>query len=236
MGLVAGAAIGGAASLGGALLTSSASSKAASEQANSANSALAQQKDLFGQAKDALSPYYTAPQANEATLQSLLTPGSNSAQALSQMPGFQFQSEWGTKTAQNALAAQGLGGSTGPLAKAISDYNNGLAGTYYQNTTNALQNNINSGVMAAGALAGNAVNAGTSMANTTQNAGNAQAAGTLGSANAISGGLTGAAGSASNALLLNSILGSQGGGGGIYGGGTQSGLSSLFSSGFGGLG
>ena len=211
------AAIGGAASLAGAGITASAQSQASNQQAQSAQSALALQKQMFGTAQTALDPYITGSQGAEGTLNSLLTPGS-SAQTLSQMPGFQFQSQWGTKTAQNALAAEGLGGSSGPLAKAISDYNNGLAGTYFQNETGALQNQINSGVSAGAALAGNSTMAGTSMANTTQNIGNAQASGTLGSANALASGLTSAGGSASNALILSSILGNQNAGGGIYSG------------------
>jgi hypothetical protein len=227
MGLVAGAAIGGAASLGGALITSNAASQASSQQAQAANNALAQQKSMFNTAQGALQPYYTAPQQAETTLSSLLNPGT-SASTLSSLPGFQFQSQWGTKTAQNTLAAEGLGGSSGPLASAISQYNQGLAGTYYTNETGALQNQINSGVSAAGALAGNATATGNSEANTLQNVGNAQAAGTLGSANALSGGLTSAGGSASNALLLSSILGNSGGGGGLYNpAGGLSGLNSL---------
>ena len=212
MGLMAGAAIGGAASLGGALLTSNAASKASNQQAQSANNALDLQKQMFGTAQTALNPYITGAQGAEGTLNSLLTPGSSAA-TLAQMPGFQFQSQWGTKAAQNSLAAEGLGGSTGPLAKAISDYNQGLAGTYFTNETGALQGQINSGVAAGGALAGNATMAGTAMGNTAQNVGNAQAAGTLGSANAISSGLTGAGGSASNALLLNQLMDFQKNGG-----------------------
>jgi len=236
VGLAAAAAIGGAASLGGALLTSNASGQAASEQAGAANNSIATQKQFFNTAQGALSPYYTASASALPTLQKLLTPG-QSADQLSQMPGFQFQSQWGTKTAQNALAAEGLGGSTGPLSKAISDYNNGLAGTYYGNTVNNLQQFVNSGMGAASALAGNATNSGQAIGNTQQAAGNAIASGTLGSANALAGGLTNGAGSISNSLLLSSLLGGGGGGsGGVYGGGGMSGLSSLFNSGFAGLG
>ena len=220
MGLVAGAAIGGAASLGGAMLQSNAASQASDKQSQAAGNALSLQKDMFGQAKDALSPGYSGLQGNEDTLNALLTPGT-SADALSKMPGFQFQSDWGTKAAQNTLAAQGLGGSTGPLAKAVSDYNNGLAGTYYQNTTNALQNKINSGVQAGSALAGNATNTGIAMGNTQQNIGNAQASGILGSANALSGGLSGAGNGIGNAMFLSSILGQKNAdynpAGGLYG-------------------
>ncbi len=228
MGFVAAAAIGGAATLGGAMISSNAADKASQQQAQSAQAALTQQKQMFDVAQGALQPYYQGPTNSgaETTLGNLLSPG-QSAQQLSQMPGFQFQSTWGTKAAQNTLAAEGLGGSTGPLAKAVSDYNNGLAGTYYQNTTNALQQFINSGSGAAGALAGNATATGTSEANTQQAIGNAQASGTLGSANAIASGLSGAGSSASNALLLSTLMGN-GGNGSIYGG-SNSGLSSLFS-------
>ena len=228
MGLIAGAAIGGAASLGGALISSNAQSKAASQQVSAENNAIAAQKDMFGQAKDALNPYITGAQGAEGTLTNLLTPGSSAA-TLAQMPGFKFQSDWGTKTAQNALAAQGLGGSTGPLAKAISDYNQGLAGTYFTNETGALQNQINSGVSAGAALAGNATATGQGIAGSTAAAGNAQAAGTLGTANALASGLTSAGGSASNALILSSLLGNNGGGAG-GGGGLYAGLGNALSS------
>jgi hypothetical protein len=171
------------------------------------------QQQRFNTAQGALSPYYTAGQSALPTLQALLTPG-QSANQLSQMPGFQFQSQYGTMAAKNALSAQGLGGSAGPLATAVSNYNQGLAGTYYQNTTNALQNLINTGAGAASSLAGNAINSGNAMAGQLGNVGSSQAAGTLGSANALSSGL----GGIGNAAALSSLLSGQNGNqGGIYG-------------------
>jgi hypothetical protein len=203
-----GAAIGAVA---GAGIQAVGSNMAANKQAKAAQSALALQGQMFDQTKAALQPYYQAGQNVLPTLQALMTPG-QSAQAISSLPGFQFQSQWGTLAAQNALSAQGLGGSGGPLAKAISDYNNGLAGTYLFNDIGALQNFANMGGSAAAALGGNAAAFGGMMGQTQQNIGNAQASGILGGANAISGGL----GSAGNALLLNSLMG--GGSGGLYGG------------------
>lgn len=222
---IAAAAIGAAGAIGGSLISANAASKASSQQAASSNNAITAQKGFFNTANQALTPYYTGPQQAEGTLNSLLTPGSGSAQALSQMPGFQFQSQWGTKSTENALAAEGLGGSAGPLSSAISQYNQGLAGTYYTNTTGALQNEINSGVAAGGALAGNATATGQGIANSTQAVGNAQAAGTLGSANALASGLTSAGSSGSNALILSALMNGSGGGagggynpaGGLYG-------------------
>lgn len=240
--LIAGG-LGAAGSLGSALIGSNASQNAASQQVAMQQQALAQQKALYdqglqtqagyvGQAQGALNPFISAGQGAAGTLSNLLTPG-NSAAALAQMPGFQFQSQYGTMAATNALAARGQGASAGPLATAVSQYNNGLAGTQYFNTVGALQNLTNTGAGAAGTLgnifggAGNAalgagINAGNSQASTLGNIGNAQASGTLGSANALSGGLTGAAGSASNALLYNQLLG-QNGGGGLYSGASYGG-------------
>lgn len=225
---IAAAAIGAAGAIGGSLIQSNAAKQASSQQVGAENNAIAAQKGFFSTADDALSPYYKGAQGSEGTLSALLNPGT-SASTLSTLPGFQFQSQWGTKSAQNALAAEGLGGSTGPLASAISQYNQGVAGTYFTNETGALQNQVNSGVAAGGALASNATATGQGIANTTQAAGNAAAAGTLGSANALAGGLTSAGSAGSNALLLSALLGNSGGGGLYSGGGGQSGLNSLFS-------
>lgn len=213
------AGVGAAGSIGGALINSSAASKASSQQVAEQQQALAQQQSLYNQglgtATNALQPYITAGQSVIPTLQSLLTPGT-SASTLSQMPGFQFQSQYGTMAATNALAAK-TGPSAGPLATAISQYNNGLAGTTWQNTVNALQGYANTGANAAGSLGtaalGAGINEGNAQASTLTGIGNSQAAGTLGSANALSTGLTGTAGSASNALLLNQLFGGSGGGG-----------------------
>jgi hypothetical protein len=232
------AGVGALGSVGSALIGSNASQNASSQQVAAQMAALAQQKALFqqglgvqsgyvGQASNALNPFISAGQGAAGTLSSLLTPGS-SASTLSQMPGFNFQSQYGTMAATNALAAK-TGPSAGPLAAAISQFNNGLAGTQYFNTVGALQNLTNTGAGAGNALAsvfgnaGNAalgagVNEGTVQGNTFGAIGNAQASGTLGSANALAGGLTGATGSASNALLLSQLFGNGngGGGGGIY--------------------
>lgn len=221
MGLTAGimGGLGAVGSIGSSLIAANASKQASNQQAQSQEMALMLQAQKFQTAQNALEPYVQAGQNVLPTLQNLLTPG-QSANQLAQMPGFQFQSQYGTMAAKNALSAQGLGGSGGPLAVAVSNYNQGLAGTYYQNSVNALQNYANMGSGAASSLAGNAIGSGNAMAGTAGNIGGAQASGTLGSANALSGGLSGATGALSSATLLNSLLG-QGGqnanGNGIYG-------------------
>jgi hypothetical protein len=66
----------------------------------------------------------------------------------SNLPGLAWQTQYGDLTTQNALAAQGLGGSAGPLAKALSDYNQGLAGTYYPQYYNMYLGGMSQGINA----------------------------------------------------------------------------------------
>jgi hypothetical protein len=141
----------------------------------------------------------------------------------------------------NALAARGLGGSSGPLARGISDYNQGLAGTSFSSLVNALQTYANMGTTAAGSLANAAGTAGANVGGltastnntigTTQsNIGNANAAGILGSGNAVQNGINGVGNIPMNALLLNKYLSRNSGAGagaagsnGIYGSSVPSG-------------
>lgn len=196
------------------------------------NSALDFQKGAFGTAQNALNPFINSGTNLLPTIQNLLTPGPSQTATLSQLPGFQFQSQYGTMAATNALAARGLAGSAGPVGRAISDYNNGLAGTSFNNYVSQLLQGAQLGAGSANALAGAAGTAGSNVGGLTANTnntigttltnqGNAAAAGTLGVGNAISGGLTGSANSATNALLLNQLMNPSAPGaptgGGIYG-------------------
>ena len=209
--------LGAAGSIGSALIGSNASQNAAAQQVAMQQKALAQQQSMFNTGQQAVNPFIQAGQGALGTLTGLETPGTSAA-SLAQMPGFQFASQYGTMATQNALAAKGQGASAGPLATAISQFNNGLASQQYFNTVGALQNTANMGAGSANSLLGGAIQSGNSQASTLGNIGNAQASGTLGSANALSGGLTGAAGAGSNALLLNQILGGNSGNSGLYSG------------------
>lgn len=234
--------IGAAGALGSAFIGANASQNASQQQVTAQQAALAQQQALYtqglgvqsgyvGQAQGQLNPFIQAGQGAAGTLSNLLTPG-NSAAALAQMPGYQFASQYGTMAATNALSAK-TGASAGPLATAVSQYNNGLAGQQYFNTVGALQGLTNTGANAAtslGGIFGSAGNAalgqsgvqGQLQGNTIGNIGNAQATGTLGTANALSGGLTGASSSLSNALLLGGLGGGQSNGAqGLYQGYTN---------------
>ncbi len=223
IGALIGGGISALGSLGSAAIQSGASQQASQQQVQAQYAALAQEQGMFNTAKNALSPYYTAGQSVLPTLSSLLTPGASQTATLSQLPGFQFQSQWGNLAATNQLAAQGLGGSGGPLGKALSDYNQGLAGTAFSNLVGQEQNYANMGAGAASSLAGTAANFSGQMASTLGNVGTAQASGTLGSANALSTGLTGGASSIGNALLLSQLMQNNGQAPltGIYGAPTQ---------------
>jgi len=219
--LIAGG-LGAVGSIGSALIGSNAAQNASNQQVQMQQQALAQQKALYQQglgiAQGALTPYVQRGQNVLGTLQDLITPGPNQNAVLSQTPGFQFASQYGTMAARNALSSQGLGASAGPLATAISQYNSGLAQNTWQSVVQALQGYANLGGGAAGALGTAALNggiaAGNSQAGTLTGIGQSQAAGTLGSANALSGGLIGTGNALSNAAIYNAI----GGGGGLYGG------------------
>jgi len=205
-------------SVASSVIGSNAAQNASAQQVAQQQRALDQQRQMFGVAQGALNPFITAGTNLLPTYEGLLTPGPNQNALLQQTPGFQFASQYGTKSATNALAARGQGASAGPLATAVSQFNNGLAQDTWQKTINALYGGVGIGANAAGSLAGNAINSGNSIAGTFGNIGTAQAAGTLGSANALSGGISGVTGSITNAALYNRLFGSgSGGGGGIYG-------------------
>jgi hypothetical protein len=216
-GLVGSAAIGGVASLGSGLLQSGAASSAAQEQGQAATNNLEFQSNLLGLNEENLAPFIGQGTKAGSTLSSLLTPGASQTSTLEQLPGFQFASKWGTKSTQNALSAEGLGGSTGPLAQGISNFNNGLASTDFSQFAGLLQNETNSGINATEGLTGATNTAAAQGGSALTAAGNAAASGTLGSANALSSALGSTGSSASNALLLSQLLGSGGGSGGIFG-------------------
>ena len=94
----------------------------------------------------------------------------------------QFQQQQGDKAVNNQLASEGLANS-GAAAKELSQYNQGLASTYYQNAFNDAQSTFNTNQNATmqnlGALA-NQGQYGTSQYNQVMsNAGNQQASNTL---------------------------------------------------------
>lgn len=259
---VAAAAVGAGASLAGAGISAYGATQAANAQTNAQLQAIQAQQNMFNVAQQNLSPYIQAGNtatghlqnylynpnstlkqaaalnntgdANSALSQllALTTPGSNQTAALENTPGFKFLSQYGTMATENAQAAQGAGGPGGNLATAISNYNQGLAGTQYSTIVGALQNALNSGTSnllntygtgagalqnlvstganAAGGLATSATQAGQGISNSLTGIGNAQAGAATSIGNSI-GSAVNSAGTAYGNQNLLSVLAGQGG-------------------------
>jgi len=246
---IAAAAIGGAASLAGAGISAFGATTAANDQVKAQQAAIAAQQQMFNVGQQNLQPFIQGganaipqlaalsntsnPNSTLSQLLALTTPGSNQTATLEKTPGFQFLSQYGTMATENAQAAQGAGGPGGNLATAISNYNQGLAGTQYSTIVNsllgaygagtgALQNLANMGANAAGGLASNATAAGQGIASSTAGIGNAQAGAATSIGNSV-GSAVGSIGSNLSNMNILSLLSGQGGlfgGGGIYGGGS----------------
>lgn len=232
---VATAIIGGAVATAGA--TAYGASKAADAQTDAANASINQQNAMYQQNKNLLMPFIQGGYSAGNSLQSLLdpngnnalsnllkltTPGADMSSVLAQTPGYQFALNQGNRAVNNALAARGLGGSAGAVAKGVANYTEGLAGNTWQNVVNSLQNVfnsqtgatqnlLNSGISAGNALAGVGTNTANANSQAMIGAGNAQAA----SSNAIGSAVGGVGNSLGSAMLINQLLG-KGGSGGLY--------------------
>lgn len=216
--------------------------KAAGAQTDAAGKSIANQQEMYASNKNLLSPFVNAGASGIPGLQDwlstsggstgsnplsqlikLTTPGADMSATLAQTPGYQFSAGQGTRAALNSLAARGLGGSPGAIAKGVGGYVSGLAGntwdsvvknllSTFQSGGNALQGLVNTGVNAGGALAGVGTNTANQISGALTGAGNAQAAGYNATGSAVSG----LGNSLTTAALLQQLQGG-GGGGGIYG-------------------
>lgn len=131
-------------------------------------------------------------------------------------PGFQFSLDLGNAATQNANAP-GLGALSGPAQEGLSQFNQGLAQSYYNNYFDQFQTGQNNifnrlsqiaslGQNAAGNVGNNGAQLGSGIASAQAAAAGSQAAGTVGATNAI----TGAINSASGSIPLGVLLANQG--------------------------
>lgn len=216
-------------------------SKAADAQTDMANASIANQRQMYDENKNLLLPFITAGQKqipgltrwNDYTdsssplnaLMKLVMPGADMSATLEQTPGYQFNLGQGLRAANNALAARGLGGSGGAVAKGASTFASGLASNTWQNVVNALtntfttggnamQNLVNTGATSGNALAGVGSGTANQISSSLIGSGNAQAAGW----NAIGSAVGGFGNSIGSAALLQQLT-SRGGpaSSGIYG-------------------
>lgn len=146
--------------------------------------------DLATQTKN-LQPYLDAGSTGAKSLQdyalSKPTFTAPTAAEVQATPGYQFQLQQGSNAITNQAAAQGLsqGGNT---LKALTQYGQGLAGTYYQNAfnnaQNAFQTNQNTTLANLSALTNTGQTATGQFNQANQNAGNQIANNTMGGAGA----------------------------------------------------
>lgn len=203
-------------------------STAADAQTRNSQAALAQQRQMFGEAKNALSPFINAGKEGIgnltdwlnpnntggplAALLKLVMPGANMSETLAQTPGYQFTEDRGLRGVNNALAARGLAGSGGAVAKGAGDYVTGLANNTWQSVVDkllqtfaggagSLQGLVNTGANAGGNLAGGAISSGNAQAGTQIGIGNAQG----GAATAIGNAVGQGANSLSTAALIQQL-------------------------------
>jgi hypothetical protein len=219
------AAVGIGTAVAGAVGTSVASSNAADATKSAANQATQDQQMAINQQNYALqqqaalsAPYRNLGESAIPALQSLQgigTPGANGQpstaqmqQTLQNMPGYQFQQQQGTQGAVNAASAMGLGLS-GNTLQSLSQFNQGLASTNYQQYLGNLFNTVGLGQAAAagqsaniGNAAANIGNAYGAMGNIAVNQGNTMAGI---SANEAAG-LTKSFGNAANSAVLGQTL------------------------------
>jgi len=209
-----------AATIGGALLSSDASRSASNTQADAANQATATQKAMYDQTTKNLAPFLQSGEQGSNALKNLLlnsdgTLNTNSAltkpynQPLTmdqyqKSPYAAFLQQEGVDAAQNAASRSGLSGN---VLKALSQYNQNIAGkdfqqqfqnnqqniqneSGYQNTLyNMLHNLSGSGQNAAASQGGFGADVANQIAANQIGAGTTQAAGQIGGAASINNGI-----------------------------------------------
>jgi hypothetical protein len=99
--------------------------------------------NVYGQQQSNLNPYLATGSNATQMMNTALAPGgalagqftAPTAQQVQNTPGYQFQLQQGQQAVQRQAAASGLLNSGG-TAKALDQYSQGLASTYYQNAFN----------------------------------------------------------------------------------------------------
>jgi hypothetical protein len=145
---------------------------------------------------------------------------------LAQTPGYQFELQQGNQALLDNQSALG-GVAGGNTLKALSQFNQGLASTTYQQQLqdymsqqqqqfSMLDTLAGSGQNAAANLGALGAQTGQSIGNNIVGAGNSTAAGQVGAANALTGGISNLS---SNYLLASLLSGGGGGLGNLFGGG-----------------
>jgi hypothetical protein len=160
---------------------------AANIQSGGQKGAAATQQQMFGTLQAEQQPFINAGYGAENNLNYLFNPN-NAGQLQSyiqSLPGYQFQLQTGGQALTNSMTP-GSGALSGQTLKSLMSFNQGLAGTYYNNYVNQLLQQANLGEAGTAALGGVGEGLGTGVAQAQAAAAGSQAAGTVGAANALS--------------------------------------------------
>jgi hypothetical protein len=170
--------IGGIAQAAGSVAASKIAANAVKDAAQIASKA---QKYAIEQSSKLSAPYRGLGEAAIPAYQRLLGIGAGGQQdpaqmnaQLAQMPGYQFQQQQGNDATKRQASAMGLGMS-GNTLKALSDYNQGLASTSYQQQLQNLLQPIDAGQSAAAGQASNVQAGANNLGNIAMNRGNQMA-------------------------------------------------------------
>jgi hypothetical protein len=180
--------------------------------AGSADAATAEQRRQFDVALGLAQPGIEAGDTARDQLLNLLGIGGDGDAAIDVIrntPGFQFQTEQGTRALNASRSAGGTSGGT--LIKDFARFNQGTAASFYQDYANRLANLAGTGQTAANQAGNQAIATGRGVGNTLMTAGGARASGILGQGNAFQNliqQLTGAAGTGA----FNNLFGASSGG------------------------
>lgn len=206
----------------GAAGTAVAGSEAAGATKAASNAAIQQQQQALAQQAQLSAPYRALGESAIPQLQGLLgigtgvgtgaagQAGASAAQlaTLRNTPGYQFQQQEGTLNTLNTANAKGLVNSGNTLT-ALSEFNQGLADTTFQQAVGNAENVVNTGQAAAAGQAANIGNAAGNISNALISQGNTLAGI---DANTVAG-LTKSIGNAGNQYITSNTLKGLGGGG-----------------------
>jgi hypothetical protein len=194
------AALGAFGSLAGGYLTGQAAKDAANIQAQSAQNALALQREQFEYQKGLLEPYRKAGESALGRLSGVMGLGGQPAQPqqlLDMDPGYAFRLGEGMKALERVQAARGNMLSGGAI-KAGQRYAQDFASGEYGNAYNRLANIAGLGQTVGGELGSAAQQFGRTAGETMSQGANALAAGRVGRTSGYMGGIGGAVGAYQN--------------------------------------
>ncbi len=218
MAIAIGAGIAAVGGLAASSMNSSAASDAAGAQQQSDAAAIAEQQREFNIQQQNEAPYLASGQQglNQLNAQLPSLTAAFNPSDLQNYPGYQFQLQQGALATQDQNASRGLLNS-GATLKDLTNYNQNLASTTYNQAFNQYQTQQTNTFNKLAAVAGigqaatqqansAAQNAGNNISSALIGSGNAQAGGIVGSNNALTQGLTGAAGTLGQYATLQGLM------------------------------